>query len=97
MSVKFVYSVFDSKADAYLQPFFAPTRGVAVRMFETAAQDVAHDFHRHAGDFTLFEIGEFDEVKGTLVPYEVKYNCGAAIQYLAKAMPVDPGEAASRE
>lgn len=56
-----VFAVYDSKAAAFLQPFFSQTRGVAVRSFGAAVQDTGHDFNRYAGDYTLFELGTFDE------------------------------------
>lgn len=59
-----MFSVRDSKAAAFLPPFFAPTVGVATRMFASAARDASHDFHRYAEDYTLFQVGEFDEQTG---------------------------------
>lgn len=67
MSIKIVFSVFDSKAQAFLQPIFATTRGVCLRMFIAAVNDEAHEFHKFAGDYTLFELGEFDEATGKFV------------------------------
>lgn len=61
MSCKLVFSVYDSKANAFLQPFFAVSRGVAERSFFAAVIDERHDFNRFAEDYTLFELGEFDE------------------------------------
>ncbi len=64
MSVKMVFSVFDSKAEAFLLPIHCVTRGVALRVFQAAVLDSQHEFHRFAGDYTLFELGEFDEMTG---------------------------------
>jgi len=64
MAVRQMFSVFDSKAAAYLEPFFAPTRGVAMRSFQAACQDHGHNFHKYAEDYTLFHLGEFDEFSG---------------------------------
>ena len=62
-----VFAVYDNAAGAYLQPFFMTTIGLAIRAFEGAATDQNHQFFNHAGDYTLFEIGTFDEVTGELV------------------------------
>ncbi len=67
-----LFSVWDSKAAAYIQPFFAVNNNVAIRMFETAAQDSGHDFYRHAEDYTLFRIGTFDQEKGDLIPQNLE-------------------------
>ncbi len=64
MSVKMVFSVFDSKAQVFLIPIFALTQAVAVRSFYAAVQQEGHDFRVYASDFTLFELGEFDDGTG---------------------------------
>jgi len=67
MANRKVFSVFDTKAQAFLQPFFANTEGIAVRQFTAAAQDAGHDFHRFSEDYALFSLGEFDEEKGRFI------------------------------
>lgn len=59
-----IFSVYDGKAAAYLEPFFAATRGVAMRSFQAAAANPQHEFRKFAEDFTLFCLGEFDEFSG---------------------------------
>ena len=61
-----VFSVFDSAANAYMQPFFMDTVPLALRAFTAAVNDEDHAFHRHAADYTLFEIGTFDQSSGEL-------------------------------
>ncbi len=78
----FVFSVFDSKVGAFLTPFFCKNRAVALRSFMSACQDVGSDFHRYAGDYTLFEIGEWDPEKGNWKQHEAKQNLGLASQFL---------------
>ncbi len=78
----FVFSVFDSKVGAFLTPFFSANRAVALRSFTTACQDGGSDFHRYAGDYTLFEIGEWDPVKGVWSQHESKVNLGLASEYI---------------
>ncbi len=85
-----VFCVYDCKAEAFLPPFLCPTAGVALRRFEVTATDVDHDFSRFAADYTLFEIGEFDEVGGFVQMHEAKMNLGTALQF--KQLPVTGGE-----
>jgi len=66
-----IYTVWDCKADAYIQPFFAANDAVATRMFKTAALNEDHEFHLHAEDYTLFRIGTFDQLKGDLLPENI--------------------------
>lgn len=61
-----VFSVFDSAANAYLTPFFLDTVPLALRAFTAACNDEGHQFHMHAGDYTLFEIGAWDQHSGEL-------------------------------
>lgn len=58
------FSVYDSKAEAYMQPFFMKTKGEALRAFMDTVGDSNHPFHRHAEDYTLFYLGEFDDSNG---------------------------------
>lgn len=55
------YAVYDDKAATFAQPFFVPTRGLAVRSFEASAQDSQSALNKWPGDFKLFEIGEYDD------------------------------------
>ncbi len=80
-----VFSVFDCKANAFLQPFFSPTTATALRSFERSVQDESSDFHRYAGDYSLFEIGEWNQNQGTWVSYEAKVNLGLASQFVEVA------------
>ena len=61
-----VFSVYDAAAKAYLPPFFLPATGMAIRTFSDAVNDPAHQFHRHASDYTLMEIGSFNDSIGVL-------------------------------
>lgn len=65
-----VFSIFDMKADAFLQPFFASTKGVAIRQFGGAVNTDGHELNKYSSDYTLFELGEFDERSGAITPHE---------------------------
>jgi len=76
-----LFSVFDSKAKAWLPPFVAPNAAVAIRSFEAAANQAGHDFNRFAPDFVLFEIGAWSESEGQ-VQDVVKVSLGVAVEFL---------------
>lgn len=78
-----IFSVYDSKAEAHLQPFFSVNRVVAIRDFSTAALDPNTAFSRNGADYTLFEIGEWDPSRGSITCYETKMPLGTALE-LAK-------------
>lgn len=59
-----MFSIFDSAAEAYLPPFALPTEGMAVRTFTDCVNSEKHQFGVNPGDYTLFELGTFDDGKG---------------------------------
>lgn len=65
-----VFSIFDDKAAAYLQPFFLDTTGQAIRAIQDCVSDPNHNFAKHTADYTLFQIGEFDNTTGVFQPFE---------------------------
>lgn len=76
----FVFSVFDAAAQAYLQPFFFPMPGQAIRAFVDAVNGGNEQFSRHAADFTLFQVGEFVQDTGELLAQAPK-SLGNALQF----------------
>ena len=85
MSKLKAFTVYDSKAEAYLAPFFTQSRGLALRSFTDAVNTKDHSFNRYPSDFTLFEIGEFDEEAGRLVPHQALVSLGVAVEFLRPA------------
>lgn len=63
-----VFTVYDSKALAYMQPFFSPSVGEAERLFKELCNDEKHNFNKYAEDFTLFYLGDFDNLKAQFLP-----------------------------
>lgn len=61
-----IFSVYDSKAESYLAPFYAPNGSVACRSLQQATQDPSHPFCLYPEDYTLFEIGSFEDETGEL-------------------------------
>lgn len=64
------FSVFDSAALLFMQPFFARTKGEAMRSFLDACGDAEHQFHKHAADYSLYAVGQFDEDDGRFLPLQ---------------------------
>jgi hypothetical protein len=85
MSKLKVFSVYDSKVEAYLQPFFLRSRGEAVRAFTDACRDPKTQFAQYPADFTLFEIADYDDVDGSLLPHSVKVSLGSSLELISKS------------
>lgn len=77
-----VYTVYDSKAESYLQPFFAQSNGAALRSFIEAINTAGHQFNKYAADFTLFEIGEYDHSTGKISNNHTTINLGCGLSFL---------------
>lgn len=56
-----IFAVFDSKAAAFMQPFFMANGAVACRSFQEACNDVSTQFFKHPEDFTLYSLGYFED------------------------------------
>lgn len=65
-----VFALFDSKAECYGTPFFMSNRNMAVRAFSDLAADRNTLVAKHSEDFTLFEVGSFDDATGVLAKQE---------------------------
>ncbi len=63
-----IFSVFDVKAGAYLPPFCFPQTPMAVRVFSDMCNSDESAFGLHPGDYTLFEVGVFDDAVCVLLP-----------------------------
>lgn len=66
-----VFSVFDSKADFFGQPFFEQEEASAIRAFGDAVNDSSrqgNQWYAHPEDFQLFVLGSFDNKTGELIP-----------------------------
>lgn len=76
-----VYGIYDSKVGAFLQPFFAKSKGDAIRSITTLVADPAHNFNKWADDFTLFELGYYSEDTGDIKPHESKQSLGCFVEF----------------
>lgn len=65
-----VFSVYDSAVGAFLQPFFSPSVGAALRSLTDAVNDGKHQFAMHTSDYTLFCVGSWDDASGV-------FECGS--------------------
>jgi len=58
-----IFTIYDSKAKAYLTPFFMHEEGMALRVFIDCINDEKHQFGKHPEDYTLFNIGSWSDDK----------------------------------
>lgn len=65
-----VYSVLDKAVGAFLPPVFVRSRGEMMRSFTLAVNTADHQFHKHATDYTLFYVCQFDDAGGRFVGFD---------------------------
>lgn len=76
-----VFTVWDAKAEAYASPFVAQTVGLATRTFEDLVNTPDHQFCKYPDDYSLVEIGEYDDSTGRITPHENFRELGKAREY----------------
>ena len=82
MKVK-VFSIYDSAAQAYNQPFFLQAKGQALRIFADSVNDKTSNLFKHPQDYTLFELGEFDDSCAGFALHKTPLSLGVAIEFKA--------------
>lgn len=65
-----IYTIFDEKADHYLQPFFNVTDAAAMRLIGNMANDPNSQFGKNPEDYTIWLVGLFDQRTGQTSPIE---------------------------
>lgn len=81
-----VFSARDMKAEAFLQPFFMPTSGAALRAFGDACSKEDSPFFIHPNDYVLYEIGSYDDSDGLLVATSPVKMMACAADFVVKGV-----------
>lgn len=76
-----IYTVYDSKLDAYMTPFFMQSKGAAIRAFSDTVNEPNSPFYKHPADFTLFEIGEYDDATAKITSAQALQSLGTALEF----------------
>ena len=61
-----VFAVYDSKTEAHTRPWFAPTKGDAIRAFSDMINDITHPLGKHPEDYKLYLIANYDDKSGQI-------------------------------
>lgn len=78
-----IFTVHDNAAKAYLPPFYMRTKGEALRAFETTCKDTSSQFNKYPKDYTLVELGTFNEENGQILTHEIPLILENASQYIS--------------
>lgn len=77
-----VFSVYDSKVEAYLPPLFMKSRGEFLRAFSEAVSDPKSNIGKYPGDYTAFEIGSWDDCKCFFDLYSTPQSLGVGVEFV---------------
>jgi hypothetical protein len=84
-----IFCVYDCKVEAYGTPFFFKNKGEALRGFSEISNDIKTQIGKYPADFTLFEMGDYDEHTGTFSIYPAKVSVATAIEFVTRSVPSD--------
>jgi hypothetical protein len=77
--IKKVFTLYDCKAEMYLQPFFSRTNGSAIREIQDGMKKEDSILSVHKNDLSLIALGTYDDSNGALVPFDAKVNMGTLV------------------
>lgn len=80
VSLKEVFSIYDSKAEVFHQPMFLNTKGEAIRSFIDEVNREGSPMNIHPEDYTLFHIGSFNQFGGKILPLSTPNSMAVAIE-----------------
>lgn len=63
-----LYTIHDQASKTYTMPVAIPSERDAKESFRLSVNDPSTAHHKHAPDFTLYEIGIYDQFKGIITP-----------------------------
>lgn len=78
-----MFVVYDSKAHIYTTPFCMINSATAMRGFSDAVKDINHPYSKHPGDYSLINIGTYDDEKCEFLNLDdPKINLGLALDFV---------------
>jgi len=84
MEKQYAFSIYDSKAQAFMQPWFLPTEALALRAFADCVNDPEHNFGRHPEDYILHAVGAWSPESGTLTCPDSPTSIATGISVIIK-------------
>jgi hypothetical protein len=82
--IKEIFAIYDVKTEAYGQPYFANTKGEAIRAFSDIINDITHPLGKHPEDFSLYLIGNYNDKNATLEKLQQPKELGKGLDFVDK-------------
>lgn len=80
-----VFSVYDTKAEAFMPPVYMHSKGEMIRSFSDAANDSSSGIAKHPADYVLFHLGEWDNSTALYSFLKAPANLGCAVEFVQAA------------
>lgn len=77
-----LFCVYDTAAQAFLPPMAFKTEGEALRAFRNLANDPSSGIGANPEDFSLVQIGEFQDFTGVITSLEKPIKHGVAAGFI---------------
>lgn len=94
-----VFTVYDSKVQAYLQPVYCRNKGEFIRGFTETCNNPSSQIGSNPADYHAFELGEWDDVKCCFNLLSAPVNIGCALEFVRPSavaegvLPIRPAAA----
>jgi hypothetical protein len=82
-----IFSVYDSKSATFARPFFDVSLGSALRSFADIAKDKSHPIGVHPEDYSLFQLGEWNDANAVFTSLPAPVSLGLALELVASSNP----------
>lgn len=79
-----MFSIHDSKAESYMPPIYFKTPAEAIRAFSASCQETESNLYKFSSDYTLVELGEFDETSASIATHNVPRILANASEFTQK-------------
>lgn len=79
-----VYSVYDSGVKSWLPPMFFRSKGEMLRAWTDACNNPESKIAKHAQDYALFELGDWDDEKASFSLHLSPISLGVAIEFVKR-------------
>ena len=76
-----LFSIYDSKVEAYLPPVYFKSKGEFLRAFAEACNDVKSNIGKYPADYTAFELGDWDDGTCSFKFHTAPISLGTAIEF----------------
>lgn len=77
-----IFTVKDQKSEACFALFTSRKRAQALRDFSQQANNPDSPLSKHAEDYVLYELGEWDKETGTIQAYEIPVAVNRASDFI---------------